>query len=101
MPPHKPALKELAILGDGGPTHYMIQLSSTHSQTGAQKEWVKLRRVFPNLLDGMELNVHKANVEPLGTRYRVRTGQFVDQGRAWALCQKFQSLDQECLVIKR
>ena len=87
--------------GGGNGTHYTIQLSSTHTLAGAEKEWVKLTRIFPELLDGMDLKVQEANVDALGTRYRVRTGLFFDQDHADALCRKFQSLDQPCLVIKR
>ena len=87
--------------GDGKTAPYAVQLSSTTSWKGAEQEWVKLQRSFPELLGDKELVVHKAELDKRGTWYRVRTGDFAELATARKFCSALRAKRQDCLVIKR
>lgn len=103
LPNHKPAVQfdSLEGLAASEKAGYTIQLSSTISLSGAKQEISKLQRGFPELLNGVDLEVQKVDVDALGTRYRVRSGVFDEQSPAQALCRKFKLLDHDCLVVRR
>jgi hypothetical protein len=50
----------------GSTRSYVVQLSSTTSLAGAEPEWLKLLRSFPQLLGDRELDVHLAALDRRG-----------------------------------
>ncbi len=96
------AAAQPAAGGSAGKTApYAVQLSSTTSWKGAEQEWLKLQRSFPDLLGDKKLVVHKAELDRRGTWYRVRTGNFAELTSARKFCSALRAKRQDCLVIKR
>ena len=83
------------------PQPYGIQLSSNSSRDAARKSWQSLQRKFPDLLGDKELLVQKVTLAEGGTRFRVQTGFFEEEGTARKLCRAFGQRQQDCLVFRR
>jgi hypothetical protein len=76
----------------------MIQLGSLRSLEEAQREWARLRPLFPELLEGRELEVEEADLGSRGTFFRVQTGPFPNRAAALELCRRFKARNQNCLA---
>ena len=79
---------------------FAIHLSSVRNRIGAETEWKRLQKRFPDLLRDRELMVRPVELEGRGTFFRVLTGPFADYARAQELSAKFKSREQYCLAIR-
>ena len=96
-----PQLKPSRGLSTGeAATGYVVQLSSVATEDGAISELSKIKRRFPELLEGHGLAVQKAELNDRGSRFRVRTAPFANRADAAAFCSKLKILDQDCLVVR-
>ncbi len=95
--PGDPAQAVSSLMGGD----YVIQLSSTTTMKGAERELAKLERNFGSLLGDKQLSVHPAKLNQGSVRYRVRSDGFAEKEAARKLCAAFRAQRQECLVIKR
>lgn len=82
------------------PGGYLIQLASLKDKKLAGGEWVRLRKVFPELLAGKKLVLQEADLGSRGVFHRLRAGYFPDRKSAAALCQALQAKNQACIVVK-
>ena len=95
----KPAAPKKAAGASGG--RYLIQLASVSSSAGAEKEWTRLQKVFPDIFGGRELVVEKRVIAGRGTFYRVQTGRFDSLKEARSICSTLKAKKQGCLPVKR
>ncbi len=77
-----------------------IQLASVRTKDGAEIEWKRLQRQFPDLLARRDLVIQIVELEARGTFFRVLTGPFEDRTDAQDLCAEFKSREQNCLAAR-
>ncbi len=80
---------------------YVLQLASLRSDADARSEWTRIQRQNRNLLAQMKPIVEKAEIEGVGTRYRLQTGPFPTKATAQDLCAQLKAAKQDCLVKRR
>ncbi len=99
IPPRKPdaGIKQSA---DGLVPAFVVQLASLKTRAGAEREWRTLRRRFPEILSQMSLSLDEAKLAGGVAVVRLRTGAFLKQGEAAALCARLAVKDQDCLVVR-
>lgn len=96
-PPAAPAATQTAALTPGA---VVLQLASVTSEAAAGREWTRLQKAHPELLGGLDLSLHSAQVKGT-TYYRVQTGPFASRAAAADLCARLKSRNQDCLVTTR
>jgi cell division septation protein DedD len=79
---------------------YRVQLGAVRSQDGAQTEWARLRKRYPDLLGKLELVVTRADLGKKGVFYRLRAGPLSDQAAARKLCDDLAQKKVGCLVVR-
>ncbi len=82
------------------PGAVVLQLASVTSEAAAGREWTRLQKAHPELLGGLDLSLHSAQVKGT-TYYRVQTGPFASRAAAADLCARLKSRNQDCLVTTR
>ncbi len=80
---------------------YVLQLASLKSEQIALQEWKRIQSVNKGLLAQMKAIVEKAEIEGIGTRYRLQTGPFPTKATAQDLCAQLKAAKQDCLVKRR
>lgn len=80
---------------------YVLQLASLKSEQIALQEWQRIQNVNKGLLAQMKAIVEKAEIEGIGTRYRLQTGPFPTKATAQDLCAQLKAAKQDCLVKRR
>ncbi len=80
---------------------YVLQLASLKSEQIALQEWKRIQNVNKGLLAQMKAIVEKAEIEGIGTRYRLQTGPFPTKATAQDLCAQLKAAKQDCLVKRR
>lgn len=79
---------------------FVVQLASLKTRRGAEREWQSLQRRFPEILAELTLNLDEAKLDGGDTVVRLRTGAFVKQDEAAALCRRLAAKHQDCLVVR-
>ena len=80
---------------------YQIQLGALPSRESARREWVRIERRHPDLVQNQNQTivpvVLDAEMEKI---FRLRTGTIIEIKTARSLCRKFKSAGQDCFVVK-
>ena len=79
---------------------FVVQLASVKTRAGAEQEWRKLQKRFPEILSDMVPALDEVKLAEYGTVIRVRTGAFDSQRDAANLCAQLAAKSQACLVVK-
>jgi len=98
--PAAPAVAKVAPAKSvlGGVAHGpQVQLAALTSEQGAQAEWARLEKKFPELLGGRKPEVLKTERDGK-TFWRLRTGGFADAGQAKGFCEQMKSKGMGCSV---
>lgn len=80
-------------------TYYRLQLASVRTESGAIKEWQRLKKLYPKHLESLSYKVEKVTVENKGVFYRLLVGSFTNFSKAKALCKKMSHKYQSCTII--
>ncbi len=80
---------------------FAVQLVSLKDPGAAEKEWSRLKGVFPKLLGDKSLLLQSADVAGVGKVYRLRAGPFATRAKATKVCAQLKSKQQDCLVVNR
>jgi len=96
--PQATAAQVAKVPADSG---YVLQLASVHSEAIALQEWERIKGGNKNLLGQLKVIVEKAEIEGIGTRYRLQTGPFPTKATAQDLCVQLKAAKQDCLVKRR
>lgn len=94
----QPAPQVAQVPKDSG---YVLQLASLRSEKDALSEWGRIQRQNSNLLSQMKPIVEKAEIDGVGTRFRLQTGPFPTKATAQDLCAQLKAAKQDCLVKRR
>ncbi len=81
--------------------NFAVQLVSLKDPGAAEKEWSRLKGVFPKLLGDKSLLLQSADVAGVGRVYRLRAGPFATRTKAAKVCAQLKSKQQDCLVVNR
>lgn len=90
-----PATTQTATAGS-----YRVQLVALKSEDAAKSAWTNFQKKYPDLLDGLSLNIVKIDLGGNGIFYRVQAGPLTDRAAANDLCGKLGQRGQSCIVIK-
>jgi hypothetical protein len=106
-PPKSPVVTKVSPLPEppvsGGVTgsSYQIQLGALPSRESARREWMRIERRHPDLVQNQVLNIVPVELDTqMGTVFRLRTGPISEISSARSLCGKFRSNGQDCFVVK-
>ena len=78
---------------------FKVQMAAVRTQTGAEKEWVRLQKTHADLLAGLQLDVQKADLGAKGVYYRLRAGPLAGEDQARGLCADLAKRKVGCLVV--
>ena len=79
---------------------YKVQIGSVHTESEAQEEWKRLRRLYPALVSDMSLTVARADLGARGVYYRLQLGPIPDAQAAAQRCAEFADHNLGCLVLR-
>ena len=77
-----------------------IQLGAYEALSGAESDWQRLSKRFPEILAGFKPTITSADLGSRGVFQRLRVGPFADQAAAKAACDALIAARQKCLVTK-
>lgn len=97
-PAPKAAAQVAQVPTDSG---YVLQLASLRSEELARQEWTRIQNGNKGLLGQMKAIVERAEIDGIGTRYRLQTGPFPTKATAQDLCAQLKAAKQDCLVKRR
>ncbi len=83
---------------------FQVQLAAFRSPTGALQAADRLKEGHPELFEGLELRVVRANLgEKLGVWYRIRAGPLPDKASANRLCVEIRQRNaaEGCYLVSR
>ncbi len=83
---------------------FQVQLAAFRSPTGALQAADRLKERHPELFEGLELRVVRANLgEKLGVWYRIRAGPLPDKASANRLCVEIRQRNaaEGCYLVSR
>ena len=92
--PVAPAVPAPAAPRGAGP---VVQLAALDSEDAARAEWARLRKRFPDMLDGRQPTIQRADKDGKAI-WRVRTGPFTDIADAAGFCAKMRAKGAGCAL---
>lgn len=99
--PAKPESAESQTAAVPASGAFLVQLGALKSRAGAEREWGRLTKAFPELLGDRASRIQSVDVAGKGTFHRVQAGYFADRASAAALCARFKARKQDCIVARR
>lgn len=79
---------------------YKVQLAAVRTHPKAEGEYERLKKVAPDLLGALELDVMRADLGKKGVFYRVRVGPLANEAAARRLCKDLKARKVGCLVVR-
>ena len=96
--PAQPASPALAQRPAGGGS-WRVQLASVRSEAEAASEWKRLSSRYASALNGVGMQIVKADLGEKGVFYRVQGGG-LDEIGARSVCEQLKSQNVGCVVVK-
>lgn len=82
-------------------TSYLIQLGALPSRVSARREWSRIERRHPDLVQDQVLAIIPVELATQnGTVFRLRAGPITEITSARSLCRRFRNDGQDCFVVK-
>lgn len=78
-----------------------IQLASLRDAVAAEREFLRLRDRFPEILGGRRLYLEQVDLGDRGVFFRIQFGPFQSQTAAEQACARLRQRQQDCLVVMR
>jgi hypothetical protein len=91
--PSAPRLAEASASGG-----YVVQLSSQRSESEAHASFRSMQAKYPNLLNGHEPIVRRADLGAKGVFYRAMVGPFASAGEAGQFCSGLKAAGGQCII---
>lgn len=80
---------------------YQVQLSALRSEDAAKSAWQSLQNTAPDLYDGADLDIQRADLGAKGVFYRLRIGSFADRDSAKGFCADVKATGKDCMVVAK
>ena len=80
---------------------YQVQLSALRSEDAAKSAWQRLQNTAPDLYQGAELDIQRADLGAKGVFYRLRIGSFADRAAAKGFCADVKATGKDCMVVAK
>ena len=99
----KPPVKEVrsaprfAFDGNG---NYLVQISALRSEVAAERAWKEATRKSPDLFEGSQKRIQRADLGSKGVFYRLRVGAFSQRAAATEFCDALKSAKHQCIVVQ-
>lgn len=92
---------ELAVSRFVAAGTYQVQLSALRSEDAAKSAWQRLQNTAPDLYQGAELDIQRADLGAKGVFYRLRIGSFADRAAAKGFCADVKATGKDCMVVAK
>ena len=79
---------------------YLVQISALRSQDAAERAWTEARRKSPDLFEGSQKVIQRADLGAKGVFYRLRIGAFGQRTAAAEFCDALKSAKHQCIVVQ-
>ncbi|MEO0449139.1 MAG: SPOR domain-containing protein [Pseudomonadota bacterium] len=105
--PTLPTVSELSGVATGAVSRfansgaYQVQLSALRSEDAARTAWTRLQSTAPDLFQGANLDIQRADLGAKGVFYRLRVGSFADRDTAKGFCADVKAAGKDCMVVAK
>lgn len=96
--PPRVGAAQVSAAGQGA---FLAQIAALRSEAAAQSAWSDLAQRSPGLLQGVRMDVQRADLGAQGVYYRLRAGYFADREHANAFCDRLKGAGLACMVVSR
>jgi hypothetical protein len=79
---------------------YAVQVTSEHSQNGAQAAFRALQAKYPNQLGSRQTVIRRADLGAAGIYYRALVGPFASAEKAAKFCSGLKAAGGDCVILK-
>lgn len=79
---------------------YLVQIAALRAESGALQTWDALNSRHPEIFNGAERRVQRADLGARGVFYRLRAGAFADRAGATEFCDAIKSTGNDCIVVQ-
>lgn len=80
--------------------NYLVQISALRSEAAAERAWREATRKSPDLFEGSEKRIQRADLGSKGVFYRLRVGAFAERGAATDFCSALKTAKHQCIVVQ-
>ncbi len=77
----------------------IIQFASLKSKKLAESEWIRLKKIYPQLMNDLEPKITEVIIKDKGTFFRLQSNIPHDTKNPKNLCELFKQLGQQCFLI--
>ena len=78
---------------------YMVQLSALKTEEAAKAEWKRITKQNGDILDGLSMNIQRADLGDKGIFFRLRGAYLPDRKSAESICANLATRKVGCLII--
>lgn len=79
--------------------NYLVQIAALRTQEAADKAWTGAVKANPQIYEGAEKNVQRADLGAKGVFYRLRAGSFGAREEAVSFCDALKEKGGTCIVV--
>lgn len=79
---------------------YLVQVTAVRTQEAAERAWREANRKSPELFEGSEKRIQRADLGSKGVFYRLRIGAFTARADANEFCAALKSAKHQCIVVQ-
>lgn len=79
---------------------YRLQLGAVRSLDAAQQEWLRLKRLQPDLLGKLAMTTTPVTIADKGVFYRILAGPIADGAEAERSCAALKQRNLGCILVK-
>ena len=80
---------------------FQVQLSALRSADAARTAWSRLLNTAPDLFQGANLDIQRADLGAKGVFYRLRVGSFAYRDAAKGFCADVKAAGKDCMVVAK
>lgn len=79
---------------------FLVQIAALRDPESADRAWTHLISRHPDLLQGAEKRVQRADLGSRGIFYRLRVGAFATRDNANEFCEALKTTGNDCIVVQ-
>ena len=78
---------------------FLVQIAAFRSEEAAEAAWRKASASRPDIYQGAEKHIQRADLGAKGVFYRLRVGAFAERSEAMDFCTALKSAGENCIVV--